>query len=72
MTALPCPTSSAFDWRKRAQDLFDEANAAKNPLSREATRRKATAALNIAESMEHSAEIAALWDPAIRPSLRRS
>lgn len=45
------------DWRKRAEELFDAANQAYNPIAREAIRRKATAAQNIAESMEYSAEV---------------
>ena len=47
------PPSGAFSWRKRSDHLFAQSGAESHPIRRETLRRKATAALNIAESMEH-------------------
>lgn len=55
MTATTSRGQSARAWRKRSDDLFNKVDAIKDLLQREAVRRTATAALNIAELMEHAA-----------------
>ncbi|MGE4064963.1 MAG: hypothetical protein AB7E79_16480 [Rhodospirillaceae bacterium] len=51
----PDRDSSAPDWRARAARLFVESDDAETPMRREVLRRRAVAADNIAEAMEHAA-----------------
>lgn len=54
---IAAPPSRPFNWRKRSDDLFAQASAEPHVLKREALRRKATAALNIAEATEHNEQL---------------
>jgi len=58
LSEFPPKLGSAFDWRERAEGLFVQADSMSHPIKREALRRKATAALNIADAMEFNAQLA--------------
>lgn len=47
---------SASDWRTRASNLFRESHSTADLIRQESLRRQATAADNIADAMEYSAD----------------
>jgi hypothetical protein len=61
------PASSASSWRDRASELQTASDGARNPHSRETLRRKAAAADNIADAMDHAARQAVRPEASSKP-----
>ena len=48
------PSWSGEDWRSRANQLFTDSDQADSQIDRELLRRRAVAAQNIADAMDHN------------------